>query len=398
MPGTSRKEITISRPPARASRKMAMKLIESCCSHRDLWEIILSSIREAIIISDTEGCVLSASPIVEKLLGYKPHELEGENLSVVFAPDDVSCLYANILHLAGKNRTFDGELMLVRKDGSRFIGSMSVECHTDPTSGTRFVMCCLQDVGRRKELEKTASGSHYQDLIKIANGIAHEIRNPLVSLGGFLNRIYKTHSGDEELKKYYDISIKSLRRIENLIAKVELFAKLPRPHMEETRIREVVEELAHSYERELKKRKIDLSLSLADAPLLLDRNLIAKSLSIMIENAIQVLPGGGRIEILSNQEADHYELRISDNGPGIAEADLPYIFNPFFSTRPDGVGIDLAVVRRVAETHGGCAGVISSPGQGATFYLKLPIERRRSIRTTLFSEDPSQPSRDSLLE
>jgi PAS domain S-box-containing protein len=375
-----------------------MKLIESCCTHQELWEVILSSIREAIIISDTEGCVLSASPVVEKMLGYKPHELEGENLAIVFAPDDISCLYANILHLAGKNRTFEGEVMLVRKDGSRFIGSMSVEAHIDTKRGTPIFLFCIQDVGRRKELEKTVAGSHYQDLIKIANGIAHEIRNPLVSLGGFLNRIYKTHSGDEELQKYYDISIKSLRRIENLIAKVELFAKLPRPHLEETRIRDVVEDLAHSYERELKKRKIDLRLAIADAHLLLDRNLIAKSLSIMIENAIQVLPGGGQIEILSSWEADHYELRISDNGPGISEADLPYIFNPFFSTRPDGVGIDLAVVKRVAETHGGCAGVVSSPGEGATFYLKLPVERRRSIRTTLLSEDSSQPSRDGLME
>ncbi|HOI96738.1 MAG TPA: ATP-binding protein, partial [Syntrophobacter fumaroxidans] len=346
-----------------------------------------SSIKEAIILSDTAGRVLSASPAVERILGYEPHELEGRGISLLFTSEDISCLCPNILHLAVKHRRFDGELMLVRKDGSRFVCSMSVECHVDPKEGKQVLLFCVEDVEKRRELERTAAGSHYQDLIKIANGIAHEIRNPLVSLGGFLNRIYKTRSGDDELMKYHDISMRSLRRIENLIAKVELFARLPTPQLEETVIRDLIEELTKSYEDELRKRKIALHLTLDDAVLLVDRNLIAKALAIIVENAIQVLPGGGRIEILSRSMSDQYELSVADNGPGISADDLPYVFNPFFSTRPDGVGIDLAVVRRVAETHGGCVGVISSPGEGATFYLRLPVERRRSIRTMRLSED-----------
>ncbi len=361
-----------------------MNLLEACCNCPELWDEIMSSIHQTIIVVDLDGRVLFASPLVSNLLGYAPEEITGELFSIILTPEDLNCFYPNLLFLARTGRTFEGEVMLRRKHGERFIAHLVLRSRFSPREGREIILACLQDIDQQKRIEKAFKDNQYEALVKVANGIAHEIRNPLVGIGGFINRLFKSCEEAHVHRGYYDQIIKNLHKIENLVKKVEYFACLPKPTFGEVRLAELVSEAMKVYMARLEERGIRLHMRIDDAILPVDRDLMTRAVSILVENSLDALKRGGRISITSDPEGEGYQLSVIDNGGGISPADLPFIFNPFFSTKPEGAGIDLAIVKRIMEMHSGEVRVESQQGEGATFTLLFPMERRRAIRVTRF--------------
>ena len=353
---------------------------QSLSEHPQILEEIFSSLRQVIFLADQEGGILFASSAVYPLTGYRPENLEGENISLLFTDEDLAFFLPNILHLTNHNQSFEGEAMLKRKNGSRFFAYLiSKPCQVGESKQPVFVFS-VQDIDNQKRLEKAFRESHYEDLVKVANGIAHEIRNPLVGIGGFVNRIQKSCQGGQADVRYYNYIFSNLKRIERLVKKVEYLVSLPKPYYKRESIHEVVEAAISPYVDEMLRRGILYSYTGPELTFRFDRDLVARALAILIENSLEAAPDGGRIEIICEQKNNTCQLCVQDTGPGISSEDLPFIFNPFFSTKADGAGIDLAVVKRIVESHGGSVAVESRPGSGACFYLRLPLERRREIR------------------
>ena len=362
-----------------------MDLLAVCCNCREVWEEVLGSIQQAILVVQAEGMIVFGSPMVEKLLGFSPQELVGKELFTLFTPEDKDILCPNLLCMIGKNELFEDELMLMRKDGTRFMAFMGLRPCLDPGNGQAIAILSIQDIDRQKKMEKAFQTTHYEDLIKIANGIAHELRNPLVGIGGFVNRLYKKCGTVDNHLEYYGHIMSNLKKIETLVKKVELFASLPKPSLADQCLKELVTKTVEPYIQRMEERRIDLDLRVEEQPLRIDGNLVIKAISILIENALDVVPAGGKIAIRSEATNKRYTISVADNGSGIQPRDLPFIFNPFFSTKSDGAGIDLALAKRIVEAHGGQIRVESTPRQGSVFTLEFPIERRRSIRTQRFA-------------
>lgn len=357
-----------------------MDLVQACCDSPRLFDTILSCIQHAIIVTDLKGHVLFATPAVEKTFGFAPDELKDKNLSILFTPEDLTHLYPGLLYMAQKNKPFEGEVKLIRKDETRFFAFMVFRPYFDPGQGKPLIVISVRDIDKEKRPEKAFRDTHYEDLVKIADGIAHELRNPLVGIGGFVNRLYESRRDTSDHDKYYDYIINNVKKLEGLVEKVEFFARLPKPRLTKESIRELIQEALQPYLQQMEARKIDLSTSMDEVILLVDRDLVIRAFSILIENALDALPGGGKINIDSQAEDNQCKICIIDTGSGIAPKDLPHIFNPFFRTKPDGVGIDLAVVKRIMDSHGGRVEVKSKQGEGTTFSLVFPLERRRPVR------------------
>ncbi|RLC30784.1 MAG: hypothetical protein DRH37_04570 [Deltaproteobacteria bacterium] len=361
-------------------------LLQACCDSRQLLNEVLTCIQDAIIVTDTEGHILFASSMVEDIFEFRPDELEGKNLSVVFSPEDMGCLYPNLLRMAKKNMPFEGELMLLRKGGNRFFAFLVFRPFFDPRQNRPIIAVCVQDIDKEKQLEKAFRESHYDDLVQIANGIAHEIRNPLLGIGGFVNRLFKSDEKTGNRDKYYNYIIKNLKKIEDLIRKVEFFATLPKPGLSEESLESLIQEALGPFIQKINDRKIELSVDIEERILLVDRELILNVFSILISNALDALSEGGKIVIHNDVNIDYSRVHISDTGCGISPQDMPYIFNPFFSTKPDGTGIDLATAKRIMNSHGGHIRVASEKGKGTTFTLLFPTERRHPIRISPMDE------------
>lgn len=352
----------------------------------EMIEKILSSVRNVVILTDLKGDILYANSASEPILGYFHDELVGKELSCVFSPEDLTYLYPNLLYLAQRNESFEGEIMLLRKDGVRFFASVLFRSIIESGSGKTMGLFSIQDIDREKQLERAVSGIHYEDLIRVASGVAHELRNPLVGIGGFANRLYKSCKPGDEHDRYYGHIIANVMKIEELVKKIEFFASLPRPYFTEESIRELIEKAMQPFFHDMLKRNIKLTIDLEELVLFLDRDLIIRVFSILTGNALDAMVKGGSIKIQSETQNKQLKIFYVDTGSGIAPENMGYVFNPFFSTKADGVGIDLATAKLIMDSHGGHIGVSSTKEKGTTFMLTLPLERRRSIRMFKFED------------
>jgi len=357
-----------------------MDFLQACCDSPQLLDAILSCIRHPVLVTSIDGTIRFVSPAVTPVLGFTPEELVDKNVSVLFTPEDLTCLFSNLLYLARKNKPFEGELLLVRKNKNRFFALVRFRPWFDSKRNTSAVIILIEDIDHQKQRQKNCKGLHYEDLVKLAAGIAHELRNPLVGIGGFVDRLYKECRTCSQHDTYYQYITKNLEKIGSLIRKVEFFAHLPPPCFTEEPIRTLIETALKPCQQQMEALGINLSITLEDVTLRVDKELLHKALSMVVENALDALAHGGGIWIRGAIKDNTYEIALADTGCGISPQDFPYIFNPFFSTKPDGAGIGLAVVKRIIENQEGSIEVTSKPGHGTTVLLLLPLERRRSIR------------------
>ena len=363
-----------------------MDLVQACGNDPMLLEDVLSAIQQVVILTAPDGRIQYACHIAETTLEHPPDELVDQNISVIFTDEDLTYMLPNLLHLSRNDTPFEGEVMLKRRSGDHFMAYLVVRPFGRNGNGQNRVIFCIQDIEKHKNLQKAINDTHFEDLVKIANGIAHEIRNPLVGIGGFTNRLYRSCQATMAHEQYYDYIMNNLKRIENLVRKVNYLVSLPEPNFRSERLDIIVDEAMHLYKDEFEKRQIVWENSVDERRLLVDRDLVVRAVAILLENALDVASTGGRISAADQVDDNFCDLMLSDTGPGISPQDLPYVFHPFFSTKAGGAGIDLAVVKRIMECHVGSAEVDSTPGQGATFKLRFPLERRRRIRIASLAE------------
>ncbi len=343
-------------------------------------ERLLASLRQGIILAEPQGRMVTASPFVEHILGYAPRELEGKPCSILFPPEDRDCLYPNLLAMACRDEVFEGEIMLMRRGGRRFFAYLVVQpCEMSPQGGKGLILS-IQDIDREKRIDEAIRGTHYDDLIKMADGIAHELRNPLVGIGGFVQRLYQACRTDSDHDTYYRFILNNLRKIEALVKKVELLAHLPSPALSQVALRPLVEQAVASFSEQIRQGGINTQVQVEEATLLVDAEQILQVITILLKNALEALSQGGFLAVRGQRLEGEYMLEVFDTGTLIPEKDLPFIFNPFFSTKPNGAGLDLAIARRIMERHGGRIAARSRKGEGTTFSLWFPFERRRVIR------------------
>ncbi len=367
-----------------------MDLLHGCSNVERVTDEILSCFQACLVMANIGGEIIYTNPSVKKVLGFTPAELNGRNLSVFFTPEDSHCLCPNLVYMATKRHPFEGEVMLKRKNGTCFFAFIvSLTCTVRNEEETIMVMC-IQDIDKLKQheiaLRQTSSG----DLVMVADGIAHKLRNSLIGIGGFVNKLYKSCRTDSVHDKYYECIGENIRKVETLVEEVESFAHLPDPGFVEESIREVIESALEPYYQQMKERKVDLNLNLDQTTFFVDAGLMAKMFSILIENALEAIDGEGSISISVETRENECKIYVRDTGCGISQEEISRIFDPFFSTKVDRVGMSLAVVKRILHLHGGKIEVASRQGWGTTILLSFPLERRRAIRVSLF--ESAKPS------
>ena len=211
---------------------------------------------------------------------------------------------------------------------------------------------------------------------EMAAYIAHEIRNPLVAIGGFANSLLKTACADENCRRKARIIVEEVRRLEVVLRSVMNFARPLEPQKRGASLNRVLSEACSLYRGMMRARKIKLVKKLArDLPqTVFDPVLIKQAFINLIKNAIESMPSGGQLTLQTEVCWDHVNINITDTGSGMPPELLSNIFNPFFTTKQDGMGIGLAMTKKVIEDHGGEIKIQSVPNVGTTFHICLPIE------------------------
>ncbi len=213
---------------------------------------------------------------------------------------------------------------------------------------------------------------------KMAAHVAHEIRNPLSTIGGFAQTILRKPDNIERVKKSAGVIAEEAMRLENLLKGVMDFSRPSAPVLKQGDLNAIAEKAFRTQYEYLAARGIQANLDLDRSipEIQFDENQVMQILHNLIRNAAESMQSGGALNLRTGRNDDGVHLSISDTGTGIPVEILERLFDPFFTTKPDGTGLGLAVSKKIIEDHGGKIDVQSSIGKGTTFTIHFAMTPR----------------------
>jgi two-component system sensor kinase FixL len=371
------------------------------------YRAIFDSAVEAMAVIDARGTIQSTNPSVERTFGYTQADLIGRNIKMLMPRTIAS-------HHDGYLRTYreTGEKAIIgmgrevigqRKDGSQFPLDLSVA--EWERGGETFFTGVMRDVSARKDAETALRSSEeslrglqnefahlarVNDLGEMAAAIAHEINQPLTAIVNFLNTglfMAQHRAGDNDGGETERLMA---RASEQALRAGEIVRRL----------REFIGQGSADRRPEAVERLMDSAIALAlidarsngievrrlsdadDAEVKVDAVQIQQVLANLMRNAVDAMLGAGRRDVSPSvtvsttiYDDGMVEFAVSDNGPGVSSDVADRLFDPFVTTKSNGMGMGLSVCRRLIESHGGTINVESVAGEGACFSFRLPLYR-----------------------
>jgi signal transduction histidine kinase len=206
---------------------------------------------------------------------------------------------------------------------------------------------------------------------QMATAIAHEIKNPLSSLKGFTQLQQEKDKGDDQ---YYPIMLNEIDRINSIVTNLLILGK-PNTAIKSTKnLGEIIHYVLVVIQTHADRLNVNIELDLKDSPVLLcDENQLKQVFINLIKNAMESMPDGGVVKVISEREKDTAIVSVIDAGCGIEPDILEKLGEPFFTTKQNGNGLGLMVTKKIIEEHGGQFLINSQLNNGTTVFVKLPI-------------------------
>ena len=215
-------------------------------------------------------------------------------------------------------------------------------------------------------------------LDKMMDEVAHEIRNPLVSIGGFSKRVYDRLPENDPNKKYLEMIMDEVSKLENMVKLLIELKTMTVCYLGNTDINEVITEALASYEDEFASNGIVVKTQLLNnLPFISgDKEQLKIAVSNLIKNSIEAMQESPKILTITTSVSDgRMIIEVTDTGKGIPKDKLKSIFHPFYTSKIYGPGLGLTFTLKIVQQHGGTISVESEPGKGTTFTIRLPIRK-----------------------
>lgn len=330
--------------------------------------------------------MITANPVASRLLGYQVQELLGRGWGELFfqnpSNDDFNQVLLDVVSQARVHlrRT----VSYVRPDGMtlRLFLTTSYVSEDGNVEGVVVLLEDLTELHALYEREKAIledknriQAERVESLRYLALAVAHQIRNPVMSIGGFALRLKKGVPAETSEARYLQFILEGAARLEKIVEGVKAYADSFEPRLQTVRLDEVVRTAVEAFQGEHRGalQGVEWRMELEPLEERLDPGLFRSGLKELLLNAVQALKnGGGTISLSLSRAGDGWRIEVADTGVGIPESDLPYVLDPFFSTRADAVGMGLAKVHRVVTDHGGTLELDSREGEGTRVRITMP--------------------------
>ncbi|RKL66618.1 sensor histidine kinase [Salipaludibacillus neizhouensis] len=333
-------------------------------------EQILNSLPVGIITIEDENTTVDLNLSAEKLLNRNASEVKGYLVDNSEAHDK-------------ENRNFWGNVSSKKKYNQvkthyasrdkNYLFLMSQTELIDQYDQLIGRIIYFLDVTDTENLEKRIGESESLAVLgQSAAGAAHEIRNPLTVIKGFLTLVEESLGDKDNHKFQIPLLLREIKRIDSIVGDMLLVAKPVTPTLEKVYLEDIVSDILPLYDYAITDQQVYIHVDLIKVPLLLDAKQITQVLYNLLRNSFDAIGEKGTVHIYSKVAGNYYQLYIEDSGPGIPPEYRDDLFEPFHTTKETGTGLGLTIVQRIVKNHHGTIELL--PGKGATFRISFPIQ------------------------
>ncbi|OUM94159.1 MAG: hypothetical protein A9Z00_00595 [Thermobacillus sp. ZCTH02-B1] len=335
-----------------------------------------------------DGRLSCANPALCGMLGLEADAIAGRLASELFPdlawrdppqPQSARCRYERpgsevkwlLVHLTPLVGAGEG-------DAGSAVGMLQVEDLSDSVKLENEIRRLTRDADAMYGAENLIQSEKLAAAGQLAAGIAHEIRNPLTSLKGFLQLLKSGSSSAAKREAYLTIMLEELGRIEQILGELLVLSRPRAAQFARTGIAQMIRHVVLLLQPQAVMRGVEIRvLPIPDeAHIYCDENQIKQVLINIVKNGIEAMEHGGVLTIEAVVNRDTAEIRVTDQGTGIPPDKLDRLGSPFFTTKENGTGLGLTVCYRIVRNHGGRIEVDSRPGEGTTFAIYLPVAGR----------------------
>lgn len=266
------------------------------------------------------------------------------------------------------------KIPLLKKDGTTFLALVSYAPLVQQDGREIGWMMVLSDITEQEKLQEYIHQSEKLSLVgQLAAGAAHEIRNPLTVIYGFMQLLEKNMSEEYRSRYYVPLIIQEIERVNRIVTELLMLSKPSQPNYREVTLEEVISAILPLMKGEAALHNIFLQeMYEKEAEIHVDVEQFKQILLNLMKNSLEAMPNGGTLTIESFQTEDKLHISVTDTGIGIQPEQLSRIFEPFFSDKDEGTGLGLPISMRMIQNHGGDLQVKSEAGKGTSFTIILP--------------------------
>jgi PAS domain S-box-containing protein len=348
---------------------------------------VMSGLEDGLILFSSEGRAVLVSPAVEKFLGAPSDQFLGRTAAEIFPTGHP---LRHVLQFSGERlEPLDGAEGEIPAAQGAATGPIRVGITVHPvheSSGDAGpvwgALVTLRDLESREIIgSELETSERLSALARITTGVAHEVKNPLNSMRLWLETL------KESLPKDHEASTQAVRvldseidRLDRVVKRFLDFTKPVEMRIEDVELAPLLSKVIEFARPEIDRSKVIAEMRLAEGvpPLRGDGELLRQAMLNLVLNAVEAMPGGGRLLISLDRRGDDAVIMVSDTGKGIPPEHRSRIFQLFYTTRKGGSGLGLATTFRIVQLHNGSIDFVSEVGRGTAFRIELPLARGQS--------------------
>ncbi|MBU9714208.1 PAS domain-containing sensor histidine kinase [Evansella tamaricis] len=334
---------------------------------------------DPILIFNKDGFLVKVNEAFETTYGWKGYELLGQTyFSLPFIPlEELDGVENYIQRIKQGSKIKKMETKRLKKDGTLISVDASGFPIRDEEGGLIAWAIILRDISDAKLAEEMMINSEKLSIAgQLAAGIAHEIRNPMTAIKGFIQLMRPEYTTK---KQYFDIITAEIERIETIVSELLILSKPQELNYTKTDILLLLSEITTLLKTQAILKNVEIIGEYTSTPIYIycEKNQIKQVCINIIKNGIEAMPDGGEIRIQVKKEKDGVILSFLDEGVGISKELLEKLGEPFYTTKEKGTGLGFMVSKKIIENHGGNIKVSSELGKGTTIEVYLPSHRKK---------------------